>query len=205
MGRRSSHTSDELRELIIRETTALVEQEGYSSLSAREIARRIEYSPGTLYNVFENLDDLVITIEGRLLDRLIDALSESKPDASTSTARAIVLHTMHAYLTFAQQNRQLWRLLGEHRLSTNTQLPGWYQEKLKTIQTRIRDVLVGAVPLTISGERLAQAGHGLWVVVHGIAGLSTCSKLNVLPQALARDMLEDLVNTYIDGLIAKYA
>ena len=72
MGRRSIHSPEELRELIIHATTEIVEQDGLEGLSAREIAKRIGYSPGTLYNVFENLDDILLTIEARLLDRLAD-------------------------------------------------------------------------------------------------------------------------------------
>ena len=199
MGRRSSHTSEELRELIVSATTALVEEGGYASLSAREIARRIEYSPGTLYNVFENLDDLIITIEGRLLDRLIAAL-----DASVGTAhpegRSPLLGLLTGYLTFAQQNQQLWRLLGEHRLASDTQVPSWYQEKLKAIQARIGELLSNVLSGSLAGERLEQVAHGLWVVVHGISGLATCTKLNILPGTSAREMLEDLVNTYLDGI-----
>ncbi len=81
MGRRSIHTAEELRELILNAATELIEQGGLASLSAREIARAIGYSPGTLYNVFENLDDLVLTIEARLLDKLLLRLKESVANA----------------------------------------------------------------------------------------------------------------------------
>ena len=43
MGRRSIHTPDELRELIIEATTGIVEQDGLEGLSAREIAKRVGY------------------------------------------------------------------------------------------------------------------------------------------------------------------
>jgi len=51
MGRRSIHSAEELRELIIQAATDIVERDGLAGLSAREIAKRIGYSPGTLYNV----------------------------------------------------------------------------------------------------------------------------------------------------------
>ncbi len=50
---------------------------------------------------------------------------------------------------------------------------------------------------------LARASHGLWVIVHGIAGLATSSKLNVLEIKSAKELLDDLVNTYIEGLVAE--
>ena len=87
MGRRSIHTPDELRELIIAATTEIVEQDGLEGLSAREIAKRVGYSPGTLYNVFENLDDLLFIIEARLLDELAGRLADT--DASGPPGRPI--------------------------------------------------------------------------------------------------------------------
>lgn len=204
MGRRSSHTSEELRELIINETTALVEQGGFASLSAREIARRIDYSPGTLYNVFQNLDDLVITIEGRLLDRLVATLDAAVGEVKAK-GRKPLLGLLQAYLSFAQENQQLWRLLGEHRLTSNMQVPSWYQDKIKTIQARIGGLLSGLTAEGLTEDRIRSAAHGLWVVVHGIAGLSTGTKLNVLTAEAAREMLEDLVNTYLDGFTANRA
>jgi len=47
MGRRSIHTPDELRELIIEATTAIVEQDGPKGLSARAIATTLRDAPGT--------------------------------------------------------------------------------------------------------------------------------------------------------------
>ena len=68
MGRRSIHTPDELRELIIEATTEIVEQVGLEGLSAREIAKRVGYSPGTLYNVFGSYDELLLRVNARTLD-----------------------------------------------------------------------------------------------------------------------------------------
>src|SRR4030042_34590 len=100
MGRRSIHTPDDTRELIIEATTAIVEQDGLEGLSAREIAKRIGYSPGTLYNVFENLDDLLLTIEARLLDRLAERLAETD---TSGTPQQRVHRLTEAYVAFTQE------------------------------------------------------------------------------------------------------
>ena len=104
MGRRSIHTAEELRELIIQAATDIVERDGLAGLSAREIAKRIGYSPGTLYNVFENLDDLLLTIEARLLDRLAERLAET--DAS-GTPQQRVHRLTEAYVAFTQERPEL--------------------------------------------------------------------------------------------------
>ena len=114
MGRRSIHTPDELRELIIQATTEIVEHDGLEGLSAREIAKRVGYSPGTLYNVFENLDDLLLTIEARLLDRLAERLAEhGRVRARRSSGCA---GSSETYFVFTQERPKLWNLLIEHRM-----------------------------------------------------------------------------------------
>ena len=101
MGRRSIHTPDELRELIIEATTAIVEQDGLEGLSAREIAKRVGYSPGTLYNVFENLDDLLLIIEARLLDELAGRLAEH--GRFSGTPRQRLRRLVGTYFVFTQE------------------------------------------------------------------------------------------------------
>ncbi|MGH1419976.1 MAG: TetR/AcrR family transcriptional regulator [Hyphomicrobiaceae bacterium] len=196
MGRRSVHTAEELRELILTAATGLIESGGLASLSAREIARRIEYSPGTLYNVFENLDDLVLTIEGRMLDALADRLSNV---SNNSDPRAHVKNLAEAYLQFTHDNPRLWNLLFEHHLPADRDIPDWYQAKLDDLMGRIETALQ---PLLPNGNELAlnRAARVLWAGVHGITTLSTTDKLSTITADSARPLVDNLVDTYLAGL-----
>jgi AcrR family transcriptional regulator len=198
MGRRSVHTADELRELILGASTELIESAGFTGLSAREIARRIDYSPGTLYNVFENLDDLVLTIEGRLLDRLSAALAEVPKGGD---ARARVHRLAERYMEFTHENPKLWNLLFEHHLPAGTAVPAWYQQKLEILMSEVEQALAplmhGADP-----QALKRSARVLWAGVHGITSLSTADKLSIISTDTARALLDDLVSTYLAGLKA---
>lgn len=196
MGRRSVHTADQLRELILEASTALIEEHGLAGLSAREIARRIEYSPGTLYNIFENLDDLVLTIEGRLLDRLGEALAVVTSDGN---ATEHVVRLALAYLKFTHDNPRLWNLLFEHHLPATRAVPAWYQQKLDSLMTRVEEALQ---PLTAGHDPVAKrrAARVLWAGVHGITSLSTADKLASVSADGAVSLVEDLVRTYLAGL-----
>lgn len=198
MGRRSVHTADELRELILEASTELIRETGYTGLSAREIARRINYSPGTLYNVFENLDDLVLTIEGRLLDQLLAALSELVSGADPRER----VHLLAArYLKFTHENPRLWNLLFEHHLPSGREVPAWYQQKLESLLGEVERALA---PL-MSGmepEAIRRSARVLWSGVHGITSLSTAEKLAIIPKDSASGLLDDLVGTYLAGLRA---
>ena len=197
MGRRSVHTADELRELILHASTELIEHHGLAGLSAREIARRIDYSPGTLYNVFDNLDDLVLTIEGRLLDRLSEELT--RVAASTADPRQRVLRLAEAYIKFTHANPKLWNLLFEHHLPPGHAVPAWYQQKLEELMSRVETALA---PLMGDDDppALRRAARVLWAGVHGITSLSTADKLSIVSTEAAAALVDDLVRTYLAGL-----
>jgi len=196
MGRRSIHTAEELRELIIDAATGLIVADGLSGLSAREIARRINYSPGTIYNVFENLDDLVLTVESRLLDRLAARLADV---SAIGDPRTRILRLAETYLDFTHENPKLWNLLFEHRLPAGREVPSTYQHKLTGLMTFVEEALAPLVD-PADPETLKRSARVLWAGVHGITSLSTADKLSNVTTESARPLVHDLVSTYLDGI-----
>lgn len=196
MGRRSIHTPEELRELIIDATTAIVQRDGLEGLSAREIAKRVGYSPGTLYNVFENLDDLLLIIEARLLDELADRLSKSDTSGSPTDRLRLLAGN---YYAFTQERPKLWNLLNEHRMPAGRSVPEWYQEKLDKLLGKLDDALVPLLKGCDSGTRRRHA-RTIWASVHGMTSLSTADKLSHVTGHSGRSLVDDLVLNYLAGL-----
>ncbi|MBL8565007.1 MAG: TetR/AcrR family transcriptional regulator [Hyphomicrobiaceae bacterium] len=199
MGRRSVHTPEELREHILQAATELITSGGLAELSAREVARRIGYSAGTIYNVFDNLDDLILTIEGRMLDDL-DRRLDQLPKSTNS--RQNLLNLAEAYLSFTHANPKLWNLLFEHHLPPGADVPASYRAKLDGLLARIEAALT---PLLQSRDpvELKRAARVLWAGVHGITSLSTADKLSNVSTESAWPLVKDLVETYLDGLAAQ--
>ncbi len=199
MGRRSSHTPQQLRELILDAARNIIETEGLAGLSAREIARRIGYSPGTIYNMYQNLDDVVLHVEAGVLDgleaRLAAVLTRAAgPDALPELAQA--------YLAFTQEKPKLWNLLFEHHLPAGVELPTWYQQKLEGLLARVEQSLAPLFPAGHEVDR-QRAARVLWAGVHGITSLSTADKLSIVTTEAASRLIDDLVRTYLQGVKAK--
>jgi len=176
MGRRSTHTPQQLRELILDAAQDIIEAQGIAGLSAREIARRIGYSPGTIYNMFENLDDVVLNVEARVLDALDQRLAGLLNDGDACTR---VTRLALAYLAFTHEKPKLWNLLFEHHMPAGAPLPAWYQQKLETLMSRVEAALAPEFGPGQESHR-ERAARVLWAGVHGITSLSTADKLSVV-------------------------
>jgi AcrR family transcriptional regulator len=201
MGRRSTHTPQQLRVLILDAAQQIIEAQGLAGLSAREIARRVGYSPGTIYNIFANLDDVVLNVEGRVLDALDARLSEIH-QGEDAAAEGLLKRMAHGYLAFTQERPRLWNLLFEHHIPAGTELPAWYQQKLERLMGQIERALAPHFPPGAEAD-LRRAARVLWAGVHGITSLATADKLSVVTTETAGRLVDDLVGTYLVGLTGR--
>lgn len=198
MARRSDHSREELHDLVLSEAQRLVEAEGFRSLTARRIADAVGYSPGTLYNHFKNLDDLVVHLNSRTLDLLDQALERT---SLTGDPESDTLALAFAYFSFVERHPRLWELLFEYRLGDETELPVWFTEKITRILSRLACVL--APLFEASGAReVDEAVQVLWASLHGIGSLATSGKLEVVTTRSVADLTRSLVVNYVGGLKA---
>lgn len=201
MGRRSIHTPEQLRQLILDAAGAIIEANGLAGLSAREIARRIGYSPGTIYNMFENLDDVVLNVEARVLDDLDARLAAELENTGAGNG---VLRLGKAYLAFTHERPKLWNLLFEHYMPGGLDTPAWYQQKLERLMSRVETAVAPNFPADAILDR-QRAARVLWAGVHGITSLSTANKLSNVTTEAAGLLVTDLINNYLAGVAARAA
>lgn len=90
----------------------LMAEVGLARFSAREVAKRVGYSVGTVANVWGGYDALVGAINSRTFVRWAADLRARLDDAGADRIAALV----EGYFAFARANPNLWSAIYAHRL-----------------------------------------------------------------------------------------
>ena len=196
MARRSDHSREEIREMALAATEQIVMEHGYEGFSARKVAAAIGYTVGTLYLVFDNIDDLILQVNARTLDRLHTSMTKSQAD--TEDARNSLLQLGLAYIRFAADDPHRWAMVFEHRLAENRQMPDWYQEKINRMFAMVEQ---GIKPLAKRHpqKEVTKAATALWGGVHGICILALTDKLGVVAVDSVQELTQSLISNYLKG------
>ena len=199
MARRSDHSREELYALAMSAARQIVRQEGLHALTARGLAAAIGYSPGTLYNLFENLDELTLHVNASTLDALHDAVSEGglsgDPDADLD-------RMLRRYLGFLGDNPALWTAVFDHRRPSGSELPEWYLGRIRRLMGLVETALAPLFPPGEEKQR-SEAAAVLWSGLHGICTLAQDGRLSRVGAQSVPEMARSLVANYLTGLRAR--
>ena len=196
MGRRADHTREELRSLIVEAGEALMSEVGLTGFSAREVAKRIGYSVGSIYNVFANSDELILAINAGTLDAWAEFMR-----AALARGRGPRLHRLAiAYFDFAETNRHRWAALFAHRLPSESELPPWYRTRLRALFALVEVELSAE----LGSERLSRkASQTLFAAIHGLCVLSFDGTLATIGGGDPRRMATSFIDDYLRGFAGR--
>lgn len=191
MARRKDHTRKELTELAVESGRKLVAEAGPQALTARKVATGMGYTPGTLYNLFENIDALAAAINIRSMEAFAGTI-EAVMQRETSTS-ARLRGIARAYLDFHRDSPHLWSLLFATPLDYHSQA---YHEAIH----RIFDQVVDATrPLTTDPDAARRKAKVLWATLHGICLLQESSKLDVAQEDPPETLVNEFLNRFLQG------
>ena len=162
MARRTDHNRSELKELVLTEALRHMGDVGIARFSSREVAKRIGYSVGTVYNHFPNLDALIVAVNTRTFeiwhDHVRAVLGANPPNR--------IAAMVSAYFDFASANPELWHALYAHRLAPGASLSAEDQEARGRLTGLIADEVSAVLP-RLDREEVIALTRSLIAVVHG--------------------------------------
>lgn len=199
MARRNDHSPEELTDMATRRVLDCLESTPASELSLRSIARDIGYSPGTLINHFGSFSLLLLAANARTLDDLYQTLHTAIHTANEKKSGLKAIAS--AYLAFARQRPNAWRLLFELRLADDEPLPAWQEQRIAALFTLLEQELLKLKP-NARAQDCQQAARVLWAGVQGICQLTLENKL-FSPAGMADDS-EILINSLLTHYLTSW-
>jgi len=193
MARRSDNTREELKRMAISAGLKLLDEGGLPALGARKVTREIGYTIGTLYQIFDNYNDLILHMRGVVLDDLQKLLRESVNN--THSTHSNITSLAKAYLGFAQKSYPRWHILFSQPDQPSDVLPEWYKEKLKALFMVIEQALLPLLGKHI--RHVQEEAKILWAGVHGICVLSVTQKLERVGSKPAEELIDRFLRNYI--------
>jgi len=187
------------REALVLAAEQAIAEKGLSGLKARDLAEAIGCSLGAIYNIVQDMDELVLRVGSRTLARLDAALAEATEGATDREAADTLVAIAQTYCAFARENLQLWRTLFEHRMAEGSIVPEWAISEQMTMFRYILAPLRRLQPQA-SEPDLVLLSRTLFSAVHGVVMLGLEEKLVAVPAAALDGQIEVLVRVIGKGL-----
>jgi AcrR family transcriptional regulator len=193
---RKEREKEEMRRKILDAARELFEREGYESVTMRGIAEAIEYSPTTIYNHFEDKDDVVKACCLEDFTQLHGALKLAEPPADPVEEIRLL---GKEYAAFGQQYPNHYRFMfltpnKNHELDPDS--PGH----------RSFGLLRAAVARAVESGRFRKvdpdlAAQVLWASLHGVVSLVITTQPQHWPTPPAKELVDQVIEHGIQGFL----
>lgn len=182
---------DHVKNKVIEVSRGLLRENGLSGMQARKIADASGCSVGTIYNLYGNLDTVIIATNAGTLEDLRQALVRvsSTGDSLAERFEALAI----AYLDFAVERTNEWRAVFEHRFAEKTVVPDWYRDTQAELFAIVEKFMAPTIADPIQRQEAARA---LFAAVHGIIALALDEKL----RAFERDATERQIRFVVTNI-----
>jgi AcrR family transcriptional regulator len=194
VARRSDHTREELHQMMLDAARHVAATDGPEAITARRIAGDIGYSPGTIYQLFDNLDALIVALKSLVLSEILERLYAI---TMTGKVEQDVLALVDAYLAYERDEPALWRSLFDLSLPGGSPFPENFAQQIAGGLARVERALT---PLGLSEADRITAARTLWAGLHGIISLARNSGLAHSGAGSAEALAHHFAVTYLKGL-----
>jgi AcrR family transcriptional regulator len=179
-----------------------VELHGLQGLKARELANDIGVSLGAIYNLVEDMDELILLVSSTTLSKLDAVLAPQENTYFTSETEAInrLIEIALLYRKYASEHTNLWRALFEYKMPDHKTMPESLTKQLENLLSHIASPLKVLCPL-MNQIDLSLNIRMMFSAVHGIIILGLDKKMVAVPEEAMDSQLKNLVHIMCKGLI----
>lgn len=193
MARDTAKRKEKLRETLIEIAERQIIEGGLRSLKARTLATQANCAVGAIYNVFADINALVMAVNGRTFHTLGALVADATKRAGRVGPNDRLIAMSNAYLGFASDNTNLWRALFDLEMSADGPVPDWYLYELGLLFSHIAQPLTELFP-DMSQRELDLMTRALFSSVHGIVLLGLERRISAVPQDNIQTMIAQILS-----------
>ncbi|UWQ31177.1 WHG domain-containing protein [Leisingera sp. M527] len=182
-----------LREKLVEAAEIRIARDGAGALRARDLAEDAGCALGAIYNAYDDLNAIIMAVNGRTFRRLGAAVRASVADAGAEPPTARLILMSNAYLHFAIGNTNLWRALFDLQMTAEGPVPGWYLDALEGLFANIA-LPVGELFPGMGAEETGLMVRALFSSVHGIVLLGLERRISGVPPEQIETMIAQVLN-----------
>lgn len=187
MASKTEQRRQDLREKLTDAAQIIITTQGAGAVKARELAKIADCSVGAIYNVFGDLNDLIMAVNGRTFRALGAHVSDALDGQSIPPQQQLIVMS-HAYLDFAATHTLAWRALFDLQMSTDMKVPDWYLFELGQLFALIGAPLRELFP-NWEASKIDLMTRALFSSVHGIVLLGLEKRISGVPMEQIKDMI----------------
>jgi len=170
---------------------SIIKEGGIDALSLNVLAKHLGCAKGTFYTYYESMDDLILDINSITLKQIQEVISQTVGQGKS--VRETMVDVCMNFISFAEENENIWRLLFEYRVSNDENLPEWVEKEIHNVFTVVADYLSEYYKDEQKGKEVTAV---LWATLHGLISLHINKKLITVTDS----KVGDLSNILLDEL-----
>lgn len=192
----------QLQKLVLDTARQIIHEEGYDSLTIREIAARIEYSPMALYNHFADKNEILHALAREAFEKIERVLPKPGKDPIATLRQAML-----AYIEFGIKHHEEYQLVFMTRRTDDPDAPAPVDSPDSLPDHGGKEAflrLIGYIEACMSSGHVQGESFSLAKVIW--AGIHGCVALQItqirFPFGKKRHFAESVVDTLIRGITA---
>jgi AcrR family transcriptional regulator len=172
---RKQREKEEMRALILDAAKKIFLEKGYYQASIRNIAEKIEYSPGTIYLYFKEKDEIFHSLHEEGFRQFLNYL---QPLQHVADPMERLKAMGKAYIEFAHHNKDMYDLMFIMKAPmSHEKEEEWAMghQALNHLKNVLRECQAAG---HFKGMDIEYLSFTIWAAMHGMCALYTCERCN---------------------------
>jgi AcrR family transcriptional regulator len=184
-----------LREKLLQSALTRIKETGLASLRARDLATDAGCALGAIYNIFQDLDELVFYAKAEVFREMDAQLVQVMAGSDALSPKDQMLRLSRAYHHFATNNPNTWSALFASDTIEPETVPDWYSAALVRLMQHISRPLKRLQP-DLDDQQLNLRTRTIFSAIHGLILLSLQNRPSGVRASEVPDAIEIVISAF---------